>query len=217
MDFYLAGFLAWCLFAAVQMAATMSPGPAFAVSVRNVMAYGRRGGIFTALGFGVGVGAHVVFVLCGLSVVITQSVLLFSIIKYAGAAYLVYIGVKAVLSKKAEGQPQTDLIVEDVPKARISDWKAFRVGVLTNLLNPKAVVFFTAVFTQFIDFNAGMHVLALYGLTSVFIEIIWFSLLAVFLTHARIHAVFKAFAHWIERVCGGLMVALGVKLALSKM
>lgn len=71
MDFYLAGFLAWCLFAAVQMAATMSPGPAFAVAVRNVMVYGRRGGIFTALGFGLGVGAHVVFVLCGLSVVIS--------------------------------------------------------------------------------------------------------------------------------------------------
>lgn len=84
------------------------------------------------------------------------------------------------MSKKPDEPLQTNVVLEEKPKAIISDWKAFRVGVLTNLLNPKAVVFFTAVFTQFIDFNSGAATLILYGMTSVMIEALWFSALAFF-------------------------------------
>jgi len=72
------------------------------------------------------------------------------------------------------------------------------------------------VFAQFIAPDAGLGTLALYGTTSVLIEMLWFGGLAIVLTVPSVRRVFRALQHWIERVCGGLLVALGVKLALSK-
>lgn len=216
MELFSEIFIAWLLFAAVQLAATMSPGPAFAVAVRNAMAYGRRGGVFTALGFGVGIGVHVVFVLCGLAVILSQSVVVFNVIKYVGAAYLIYIGAKALMMKKAK----SDHALENVSDKRletISAFKAFQIGFWTNVLNPKAVVFFSAVFTQFIQPGSPVEILVLYGATSIFIEMAWFSGLSVVLTTPKVKAVFVSIGHWIERACGGLLVLLGVRLALSKM
>jgi len=210
-------FLSWLVIASVQLAATMSPGPAFVVAVRNALAYDRKTGIATAFGLGLGVMAHVVFVLCGIAFIIAQSVFLFSFIKYAGAAYLFYIGIKAMLnSRKGKNKPVVD--DSDIPQSAksISLRKAIVTGFLTNLLNPKAVVFFTAVFTQFIHPETPFSVLALYGGTSVSIEFLWFAGVSIVLTHARIRAVFLSFMHWVERICGGLMLGLGIKLALSK-
>lgn len=209
-------FMAWLMLAFVQLAATMSPGPAFVVAVRNALVYDRRTGIFTAVGLGIGVGFHAGLVLCGLAYVISKSVLVYSLIKYIGAAYLLYMGVKALRTKKA---PLIDVneIAQDVPKEKaMSASKAVLCGILTNALNPKAVLFFTAVFTQFITIETPWNVQVLFGLTSVTIEILWFAGLAVFLTNPQIKKSFMAVAHWVDRCCGGLMIALGLKLALTK-
>ena len=208
-------FLKWLLLAGVQSAATISPGPAFAVMVRNAVAYDRRTGIMTAIGLGIGVGAHVLFVLGGIAVILSQSVYAFNAVKYIGAAYLIYIGIKALRTPAHAPQTPEETITKQ--SQSLSDFKALRMGFLTNLLNPKAVIFFTAVFTQFIDAATPIFVLALFGLTSVAVEIIWFSLLALFLNSPRIKSRYMAMAHWIERICGGLLLALGVRLALSKM
>ncbi|MGH1456090.1 MAG: LysE family transporter [Alphaproteobacteria bacterium] len=210
-------FLAWLVIASVQLAATMSPGPAFVVAVRNAIAYDRKTGIATAFGLSLGVLAHVSFVLCGIALIVAQSVWLFSFIKYAGAAYLFYIGVKAIIASRKVKMPSIE-INDDIQPAKlmISVRKAIVTGFLTNLLNPKAVVFFTAVFTQFINADTSFQVLALYGLTSVAIEFLWFAGVAIFLTHSRIRAVFLSYMRWVEGICGGLMVGLGIKLALSK-
>ena len=209
-------FLKWALMASVQLAATMSPGPAFVVSVRNSMAYNRSVGVFTALGLSLGVAAHVVFVLAGISFIIAQSVFLFNFIKYAGAAYLFYIGVKALFfSKKRENGAEKN---DDTSnrKGDMSVRKAIVNGFLTNLLNPKAVVFFTAVYTQFISIDTPFFMHMAYGLTSIFIEFLWFAGVAVVLTNPRVKAKFMRVMHWIERGCGGLMIGLGVKLAFTK-
>lgn len=203
----------WLLLAGVQAAATISPGPAFAVSVRNALTHGRRAGLLTAMGLGIGVGAHVLFVLFGISVLISQSVTLFSIIKYAGAAYLVFIGIKSLLVKKEDRQ-DTSPDQKLRSKKTMSNWGALRNGILTNILNPKAVVFFTAVYAQFITPHTAPEIMTLYALTSVLIELGWFTLVTIFLTNPRIKGYFTAIAHWIERICGGLLVALGIRLAM---
>ena len=145
-------FLQWLLMASVQAAAAISPGPAFVVAVRSAMAYDRRTGIFTAFGLGLGVAVHVLVVLCGLAVLLQHYTFVFDVIRYAGAAYLIYIGGKAILLTKRRDKAAPGDAIPDVPQARemISGRKALSVGFFTNLLNPKAVVFFTAVFTQFI-------------------------------------------------------------------
>jgi len=210
-------FLQWLLLAMLQLAATMSPGPAFVVSVRNSMTYSRSIGAFTALGLSFGVAAHVIFVLAGISIIIAQSVFLFSIIKYIGAAYLFYIGFKAILSSKKVNKNSDSYHREGQDSVHLmSKRKAVLNGFLTNLLNPKAVIFFTAVYMQFIDPSTPMFMQIAYGLTSIIIEFLWFLGVAVVLTNQTVKSKFMNIIHLIERACGGLMIGLGIKLALTK-
>ncbi len=232
-------FSQWLLLAAVQAAATMSPGPAFAMSVRQSMRYGRQAGLYTAIGLGAGVGLHIIFVLCGIAILIEQSPFLYAAIKYSGAAYLIYIGMKGIipLFKKRDDAPYknkaiTDILKDDPESSRQSTdngdgilltpykscnrFKAFKSGVFTNLLNPKAVVFFTAIFAQFISLDTPIYILTLYGLTSVFIEITWFMFVVYILTHQKAQQNFVRVMRWIEGVCGGLLIFMGLRLAVSK-
>lgn len=204
----------WLMIVAVNTAATMSPGPAFAMIVRTAMGYNRRVAILTALGFGAGVAVVVFLVLFGFATVLSQSALLFNIVKYLGAAYLAYIGCKALMAKKHVA-PATEGTAPTQQK-NLTDAQAFRMGLITNLLNPKGIVFFTAVYAQFIAPGTPWQVLVLYGLTSAIIETLWFSMVAVVLTDSRIKGRFLRFSHWIERLCGGLLLALGIRLALFK-
>lgn len=206
--------LSWLLFASIQLAASMSPGPAFAMQIRAIIKYGRKGGIFTALGLGAGIAVHVILTLGGLVTVMAHAEGLFIAIKYLGAAYLAYIGIKAL---KAKPQNETIPTAENVKDFEtISALKALQIGFWTNVLNPKAVVFFTAVFTQFIAPDAGVPSLLLYGATSIAVESLWFIGLTIVLTVPPVRRTFRRIQHWIERVCGGLLLALGVRLALSK-
>lgn len=207
-------FANWLLFASINLAATMSPGPAFAMTVRTSMAYDRRAALFMALGLGLGVGAMVAIILGGFAVLLSQSVFLYTIFRYIGAAYLAYIGFKALFSKKhytADISPNIAAM-----QKTISNWGAIRLGFLTNVLNPKGMVFFSAIYTQFVDPHTSWQVLVIYALTSMILETAWFSAVSLVLTDLRIKRRFMSFAHWIERVCGGLLIALGLKLALSK-
>jgi RhtB (resistance to homoserine/threonine) family protein len=205
----------WLLIASVNLAATMSPGPAFALTVRNSLAYDRRTGILTAVGLGFGVGIYVALVLGGVSVLITQSEVLYNIVRYAGAAYLFYIGIKAILFAK----PRTEESFIDadgkIAEKSLPRLAAIRNGFLVNAFNPKAVVFFTAVYAQFVDPHTPWQALVLFGATAIFIEMAWFSALAFILTDSRIKRRFLRFTHWIERVCGGLLILLGIRLALK--
>jgi threonine/homoserine/homoserine lactone efflux protein len=207
-------FLPWLLLASVNLAAVISPGPAFALTVRNAIVYNRRTGLMTAIGLGMGVGVIVAIVLGGFAIILTQSALLYDIVRYAGAAYLVYIGGKALMTKKPEPLVNGEI---NAPKGKsLSDFAAWRTGFLTNITNPKGMVFFTAIFTQFVSPDTPWQILVLYGLTAIVLETGWFSIVTCVLTHARIKQRFLGVSHWIERACGGLLVALGVRLALSK-
>ncbi len=202
----------WLAFALIDFVATLSPGPAFAMTVRIAVANSRKIAVIFALGLGVGIAVQVATILLGMGVVIAQSILLFNLIKYAGAAYLVYIGIKGLKSRKRKKLGANNIQI----KPDLSLCAAFCQGVITNVLNPKAVVFFTAVYAQFISPETTQWQKLVLGSTSVCFEILWFSTLAVFLTNPAIKAKFMSIVHWIERTCGGLLVTLGVKLAISK-
>lgn len=205
-------FWAWMLFLVVDIAAAMSPGPAFVALVRNAMAYDRKIGVATALGLALGVSIHVILVLGGIAFVITKSVLLFNVIKYGGAGYLIYVGIKALRS----GGKRVIVKMDEECTKTIMLRQAVLQGFWTNLLNPKAVVFFTAVFAQFIHPSMSFSVQMLYGFTPICVEFLWFSGLAIILTNISIKRRFMNVIHWVERLCGGLMIGLGVKLALFR-
>lgn len=204
----------WLVLASVQLVATMSPGPAFVVTVKTALTDTRRAGILTALGLGIGLSIHLVLVMTGLSLFITKSPLLFAFIKYAGAFYLVYIGAKALLSKGASHSAFDDEIQQQVRHK--TGYHAIRRGFFTNALNPKAMVFFMAVYTQFITPETPVSVLVLYGLTSILIETLWFSFVSVVLTHRSVKDIFVDLSVWIDRVCGALLIGLGARLMLMR-
>jgi RhtB (resistance to homoserine/threonine) family protein len=191
----------------------ISPGPDFIVAVRNSILYSRKIGLVTALGFALGVIVHVVYTLFGIAAIIAQSVVLFNILKYAGAAYLFYIGYKSLRSKGFdENQNETEGRVQKDMTPRKALWSGF----LTNVLNPKATLFFLAVFSQFINANTPMIEQLAYGGLCITMTGIWFSIVAIVLTNSKIKAVFLKATKYIDRVCGAVLIALGIKLALSK-
>lgn len=205
-------FSNWLMLIVVFSVALASPGPDFVMAVRNSVMGSRKAGIFTAIGFGLGVAIHVAYCLAGLALVIAQSVVLFSIIKWIGAAYLFWVGYHALKSKgytpPAEG-------VEAPPA--MSALQALRSGFITNLFNPKATLFFLALFTQILSPDIGITAKAVYGLTCIVMTMLWFSVVATVLTTPKIRSAFLRASKWIDRVCGAMFVALGIKLAVTRL
>ncbi|OPY04531.1 MAG: Threonine efflux protein [Syntrophorhabdus sp. PtaB.Bin184] len=197
----------------VHLLGAMSPGPDLAMSVRNSLTYSRRTGIFTAIGFGLGVAVHVAYCIAGIAVVIARSILVFSTIKYLGAAYLLYIGIRSVVSRQSGMEADAVRKKEDISPVR-----AVRMGFLTNILNPKATLFFLGLFTVVISPASPppRSVLVIAGLVMVMDTMLWFSFVALFLNQRHVRSFFERFQRYFNRVFGGLLILLSIKIAFSR-
>lgn len=198
--------------AGVHLLAVMSPGPDFVMMLRNSLIYSRKTALFSAVGLGLGILVHVTYSLFGIALIISQSLLLFNIVKYVGAAYLIYIGVQSLRSKKAQQDPA---IIMEHKEKDISPFRAVRMGFLTNVLNPKATLFFLALFTQVINPSTSFIIKVAYGLEMSIVTALWFGVVAVFMTQPVIRKRFIRVKHYIERFFGAILIGLGIKVALS--
>lgn len=205
--------LNWVILIGVFFIAVISPGPDFVIAVRNSIQQSRRIGIITAFGFAAGVAIHVTYCLMGLATVIAQSIILFNILKFIGAGYLFYVGISALRSKGFAMDESSD-VVKTAP--RMTSFQAFRSGFITNLFNPKATLFFMALFTQILSPQIPVWTSVVYGVTCVTMTAGWFAIVAMILTTPVIRARFLKCSKWIDRVCGGVLIALGIRLALTK-
>lgn len=194
----------------VHLLAVMSPGPDFIVACRNSLTYSRTIGIWTAVGFGLGIIVHILYCLAGIGLLISQSILLFNIIKLLGAAYLVYIGIKSILARSSKVTVETEQ-----RKRNFTNFQAVKTGFLTNALNPKATLFFLSLLTLVISPNTPLPVIGIVSILMIANTILWFSLVAIFLTQPKIRSVFEKFQNVFNKVFGGLLIALGIKIALT--
>lgn len=201
----LAGLMAVFVFVIV------SPGADTAMVMRQTLMYGRRTGIFTAAGVGVSLLFHLTYTILGLGVIVANSLLLFSLIKWAGAAYLIYMGVQALRSPSAAVSVQAEKATTPG-----NDLKSFGVGFLTNALNPKPILFFLSLFSVLVSVETPALVKGVYAVVMAVSLIGWFSLVACFLTVPKVRAAFDRASVWINRATGALFIGLGVKLALSR-
>ncbi len=192
----------------IHLLAVMSPGPDFFMLVRNALTYSRKTGIYTAIGFGLGIGIHVLYSVIGLGVIIAKSVVIYSVIKYVGAAYLVYIGIQSFRSHNDKLE-----LEETVAKVDISPLKAIRIGFLTNVLNPKATLFFLSLFTIVIGPNTSIQMVSFLGIIMMVNTTLWFSLLAFLITHSKILPLFEKYQNVFNKVFGGILIAVGIKVA----
>jgi RhtB (resistance to homoserine/threonine) family protein len=198
--------------ATIALLGAMSPGPDFVIVSKNSLKYNSKIGFYTALGVGLGIMVHVTYILIGIGVLVSKSILLYSIIKYLGAFYLIYLGCKAVFSKGGSS------INMDYDKSMnsISISKAFKEGFLTNALNPKATVFFLSIFTQVITPETAVFMKWGYGVEMALIVSMWFSLMAFVLGNKYVRLKVKKWQKYVDKFMGAVLVLLGLKIAVSK-
>lgn len=192
-------------FIAIFMA--ISPGADFVMVTRNSIFYSRKAGFYSALGVSLAIWVHVAYSIAGLAIIISNSIILFSIIKYLGAAYLIYIGYKTFTSKSLKEVEQNDKELD------LSPLKAFKIGFITNVLNPKTTIFFLSIFTQVVTVDTPISVQLAYGLIICLAHLFWFSSVSYFFSHPVLLSKFNNYKHVIEKVVGSVLIIFGLKVA----
>lgn len=199
--------------AVVHLLAVASPGPDFAMVLRQSLVAGRKAAIWSSVGIGLGILVHVAYILMGLGLIISQSVQIFNFVKLIGAGYLLYIGWKSL-----NARPVALSVDESSNKSRrrYSVAQALRIGFLTNVLNPKATLFFLSLFSIIIKPGTPQGIQFIYGLYMSLATGVWFCGLSFVLTQANVRRGFSRFGHWAERAMGSVLIALGIRLALAR-
>ncbi len=188
----------------------ITPGPNMAVVIRNSLLHSRGAGICTAIGLALGNLVHITYCLIGIGMLISRSILLFNTVKWMGAGYLIYLGIKSL---RAKPKNDTDPTSTDQP---FSNFDALRTGFLTDLLNPKATLFFLALFTQLIRPGTPLFAQILYGITIVGLELSCFAVLSTMIGHRAVRYRFARISHWLERITGLVLIGLGLRVALAR-
>lgn len=189
----------------------LTPGNDTIFILTRSIGQGKKAGVISVLGIGTGNIVHTVLAAFGLSLIIAQSILLFTAIKYAGAVYLIYIGYKMFTEK-------TPLQTNEIT-AHAADYATiYRDGVITNVLNPKVALFFMAFLPQFIDpaLENTVFPFLILGATFITTGTIWCLILATF--SAAIFSKLKAnrtASGYINKICGMALIGLGIKVALT--
>jgi threonine/homoserine/homoserine lactone efflux protein len=201
---------AYAVFCGATLALLVVPGPAVLYIVTRSIHQGRRAGLVSVLGIHLGTLVHVAAATVGLSALLVSSAIAFSVVKYAGAAYLIGIGLITLLSRKSE----TEIALGGERTLR----RIFAQGVVVNVLNPKTALFFLAFLPQFVDpdrGNASLHI-AVLGLTFVALGLVTDSLWA--LAAGTAGDVLRRSRHFVRvqrYVSGTVFVGLGVVAALA--
>ena len=187
------------------------PGPATLLTLARSVSGGRRAGMATGLGIAAGDFVHATMATFGLSALLATSALAFQAVKYAGVAYLVYLGIKAFLEKNGR---------LDLPAAQmVSPMQAFRQGLFTEILNPKTALFFLAFLPQFIHPESGSVIaqFLLLGIIFVGLSICVTSVLAIAAGSVRGWlGRNRSIGRWQGKVIGSIYMALGVRLAFQQ-
>ncbi|MGR5066598.1 LysE family translocator [Photobacterium sp. DNB22_13_2] len=198
----------WLSLLMVCMLGAMSPGPSLAVVAKHSLAGGRLHGVVTSWAHAAGVGVYALVTLLGLAVVLKQSPMLFSVITYAGAGYLAYLGVNALRSKggvaaKLAAGESTSLV------------EAARDGAMISLLNPKLALFFLALFSQFVAVGTELSSRAIIVATPLLVDGLWYTLIAFVLSNPKVLEKLRTKAQMIDRLSGIVLILLAMRVVLQ--
>ena len=196
---------------AVLLGFVFIPGPAVLLTLARASTSGTRTGVATALGIAAGDLVHTVMAVVGISAVILASALLFSLIKYLGAAYLVYLGIRAIFERVDTQRP--------LAAAQLAPLPAFRQAVVLEVLNPKSALFFLAFLPQFVRPENGSVSLQLLVLGVLFVLMGLLSTVTVAVGAGGVGSFLRRnpiVLRWQGKVVGGIYCGLGVRLALQE-
>lgn len=226
----------WSEFLTIVVAhalAVASPGPDFALVLRQSLVHGRHTAIWTSLGIGAGISLHVAYSLLGIALIIRSTAWGFDLLKYLGAAYLAWLGIQALRAKPrvdaVAGVGDTGFGGHSVARSTIpaasgrpgshagaaGERSAFVLGFLTNALNPKATMFFLALFPMAVSAATPKLVQLGYGVWVILYTAAWFCLVSLVFTRRVIRNRFLRWGHWIDRACGIIFLGFAASLAFA--
>lgn len=194
--------------------AIVVPGADTAMVMRQAIVHGRKAAILTSFGIGTSLMFHVTYTILGLGLVISKSIMLFNVIKWAGVAYLIYIGIQSLRAGSVD--LDTGAVSAAEKGATQSALKGFGLGFMANALNPKPVFFFLSIFSTVVSHDTPAAVKFGYGLVMASCLIAWFVAVSFFLTTPAMRAAFGRASTWINRASGAVFIAFGLKLATEK-
>lgn len=199
--------LAFTVVAAIAIA---SPGPATLMAINNSLAHGQRSAVCSSIGNASGLFCLSAAAMLGLGALLASSEWLFNAVKILGAGYLFYLGARQLLKK---GPMLAQGVEASAQKARPTRWKLYKSAFLTAVTNPKATMFFTALFTQFIDQQAALLPQFLI-LTSIFmaLSLVSLSLYAALASRAKGVLTRPALSRWVSRVVGSTFIGFGAAI-----
>lgn len=194
----------WLSLVAVCALGAMSPGPSLALVLRHTLGGGRASGVSAGVAHAFGVGVYALLTVWGLGALMARQPLLFQLISWAGAAYLAWLGIQALRSRPGEFiEPQQQAT------ARL---RAARDGLLVAFGNPKLVVFFVALLSQFVTPDLGLAGKLIIVLTAMLIDASWYVLVALTLSNSRILPLVRRQAHWLQRLTGVVLLGLALRV-----
>ena len=193
---------------AIHTIALISPGPDFFMVMKNSLGRSRLDGISTSAGIALGMGVHVIYCRAGFAVIISQSIMLFTIFKILSGIYLIWLGITAWKSKSHS---------ENVTSGNNSDLKkSFIEGFVTNVLNPKASLFFLSLFTIVLPAGLAFADYAIIAGMLIFDAILWFSLVSFAVTLPKVRAWHAKWSEKVNKFFGAVLVLFGIKLILPE-
>lgn len=199
-------------YSAIVLGFVFIPGPATLLTVARATTSGPRVGIATGAGITVGDFCHTLLAVVGISAIIATSAMLFSLIKFLGAGYLLYLGLKAILEK-------SPVSLGGAGRLRVTAPQAFRQAILAELLNPKTALFFLAFLPQFVKPENGSVMLQLTTLGLVFASLGFFSTIVFSISAGGLGNLLHrhpGVLKWQGKIVGSLYCALGLRLALQE-
>lgn len=196
----------WLSLVTICFLGALSPGPSLALVVNNTLKGEVSQGYATAISHGIGVGIYAALTVAGIGIIIVNSPVLYGFIQYAGAAFLLYLGFKALTSKKSN-QLDTSLPTEE--PLQINGW---RDGFLIAFLNPKLAIFFLALFSQFVDAQATLKQQFIMASTVSVIDTLWYCFVVFGVSRGPVVKRLKANQHIVDRITGGFLIILAARV-----
>ncbi len=195
---------------AIHIFAWLTPGPLFVLIVRNSLVYSRKSGIWTAVGIAIGNFLHISYAVIAILLVATTSDTAFFVMKYLGVAYLVYLGIKTMLIKV-----ETDKTDEEKERKDMTKFSAAKTGFFTNILSPKASLFFASIFAAIISSGAPLWVVVFLWIAMPLNSLMMAVILSVFFTQKRIRSAYSKYQYIVNKFLGAALLLLAILIAFK--
>ena len=192
--------------AILHLFAVASPGPDFVLVTRQSLRYNRKVAIWTSLGIGVGILFHSLLAITGLVLLITSNELFSTILKIIGSLYLLYLGVNSILDSKKAGNSEEE-------NTNVDKFNGFMAGLITNITNIKAILFFVTVFSVVIGTGNNLSLL-FYGAYMALATFIWFSIISYVFTSEGFKNKFSSFLGLFEKIIGFVLILLSLQIII---